>query len=185
MTAYILAGLPGAGKTTVAEIGADITDGSIISAGDMIRRMAAEDGLEDPTSEELGEYAAQCREDIGPGFFGERAVGMMARGDIDPEFPVWIDSCRHAGGVTEFREYFDQAFLVWVSADTVDQRLDRLQDRGRDDEAEFTMAELLQRDSRELSELGVGTILDDSRIDYQIVNDKSIKQLRTQVGEIV
>jgi len=183
-TAYLLAGLPGAGKSTLADIGSKITGGGVITAGDLIRDRAAEDGLTDPTSEELGEYAARLREESGAGFFGQMATGMLMRDEIDIERPVWIDSVRHVNGAREFREYFTDTYLIWIESPGARERLQRIRDRGRDDEADFTMADLLQRDSRELTELGVQTIFSDARIDYYVENDKHTDALHDAIREI-
>jgi dephospho-CoA kinase len=183
-TAYLFAGLPGAGKTEAADQAVDIAGGDIISAGTMIRQMAAEDGLTNPTSAELGEYAAECREEDGPGFFAERVHGLYLRDEIDIATPCFIDSVRHAEGVAEFREMFDDCYLVWVEA-PFDTRLRRLQERGRDDEADFDSADLMERDNRELGELGVQSILDDARIDHTIKNTGHRRDLRSSLDRII
>lgn len=183
-TAYLLAGLPGAGKSTVADVGVELTGGGAIRAGEMIRTMAADDGLENPSSKELGEYAAQCREEMGDGFFGEKAVGLLLRDEIDVDYPLFVDSVRHIGGAVEFMNYFDSTYLVWVEADR-ETRLGRLQGRGRDDEADFTMGDLLERDSHELENLGSQTILDSEKIDYRIQNEAGIDELREEVAAII
>lgn len=182
--AYLFAGLPGSGKSTAAEIGKTLTNGGVLEAGEMIREMARDDGIENPSSQELGEYAASKREEFGPGFFAERAVGMMLRGEYDVDYPVFIDSVRHINGVVEFSEFFDSTFLVFVDA-PLSVRYERLTGRGRDDEADFTVPDLMDRDRRELNELGTETIIDNDRVDYKIQNVGTQEDLRESIADIL
>lgn len=182
--AYLLSGLPGAGKSTAAEIGKTITNGDILRGGDMVREMAKMDGLEDPDSDELGQYAADSRKEYGPGFFAERAVGMLLRGEIEVGYPLFVDSVRNINGVTEFSEYFDSTVTLYIDARR-DVRLERLQDRGREGEDSFSYADLARRDERELQELGTQTILDSGRVDHVIPNGASEAHLRERLEDII
>lgn len=179
----MLAGLPGAGKSAAADAGSSITGGDVLSAGKMIREMARADGLEDPTSDELGNYAKQQREVAGPGFFAEKAAGMILRDEIDVEYPIWIDSMRHINGVKEFREFFDTSTLIYIDA-PFETRLKRVRERGRDDEEGWDATDLLQRDDRELIHLGTQTILDSGDIDYVVPNEGSIGKLHDHLDRI-
>lgn len=182
--AYIFGGLPGSGKSTAADIGSALTMGDIIRGGEMIREMARDDGLTDPTSQELAEYAAEMRKSDGPGFFGEKTVAMLLGGELDPQYPVFIDSVRHRNGLKEFRNYFDISYFIWIEAD-FDTRLGRLQERGRDDENRFDSANLMQRDSTELEDLGQQTLMGSDCIDHSIVNEGTQAELREKLDEII
>lgn len=184
--AFLIAGLPGAGKTTVAQMGADLTDGSVIESGEVVREMAAQDGLEDPDSSELGEYAAEQREAQGPAFVAEFLVGQLLRGELDPDYPLFVDGIRHYQEVVEYTDYFESRTVVWVDADPY-TRLRRLQDRGRDGEDSFDMLDLLQRDERELDDLGVNTLISDNQqvVDRAIPNTGSERSLRRSVEETI
>lgn len=182
--AYLFAGLPGSGKSTAAEIGKTLTNGSVLEAGEMIREMARDDGIENPSSKELGEYAATSREEHGTAFFAERSVGMILRGEYEVEYPLFVDSVRHIDSVTEFSEFFDSTFLIFVDA-PLSVRYERLTGRGRDDEADFTVPDLMDRDRRELTELGTETIIDNDRVDYKIQNVGDQEYLRDELSGIV
>lgn len=183
--AYLLAGLPGSGKSTAREMGVSLTGGDAIHAGTMIRQMAANDGLKNPTSSELAEYAAEQRETQGPGFFGEKVSGLLHRGEIEVHYPVFVDSVRHRQGATELKEAFGNASLIWMSA-PFHVRHQRLVDRGRDDEDDFTQADLAERDNVELDELGVSTIREhDELIDYTVQNDGSLGNLKSALDGIL
>lgn len=182
--AYLFAGLPGSGKSTAAEIGKTLTNGSVLSAGEMIREMAAQEGLENPSSKGLGEFAAVAREEHGPAFFAERSVGMILRGEYDVEYPLFVDSVRHINSVIEFSEFFDSTFLIFVDA-PLSVRHERLTDRGRDGEEDFTVQDLMERDRHELTNLGTETIVDNDRIDYRIQNVGDQEYLRDELSGIV
>lgn len=182
--AYIFSGLPGAGKTTGAEIASELTGGEVVSSGNVVRSMWYEHNHSDPTSTELGEFAAKRREQDGPAFFAEWLVGKLTRGEKHPRYPLIIDGVRHADSIAEFREYFDDTYAFWVAADST-TRLQRLQDRGRDGEDTFDQGDLLERDRRELQELGVQTIRQESRLDEVILNDDTEGVFRDRVSQAI
>lgn len=167
---FMYGGLPGAGKTTVAEYASTLTGGSYLNTGDMVRRAAAEDGIVDPGSEELSRYASQGREEYGDGFIPQRIVGMILNGDLEVEYPIHLDGIRNVSGVNEVREFASTSFLVYVEAE-FHRRLQRLRDRGRDGEGDFDEIDLLKRDQRELNGLGTAGILESNQIDVTIENN--------------
>lgn len=185
-TAYLLSGLPGSGKSTFAEAIAEVKDGTHIEGGEMFRDMAREelDEGEELTSEYVANLGAEKREES-EAFFAEYVVGKLLRDEMDVEYPLAIDSIRNRASAAEFADYFDSTFVIWMCA-TQPTRLHRLQDRGRADEGDFTMAELLQRDSHELTELGVETIEgNDDVIDVYIDNTyDNMEWLYEQVGAL-
>jgi dephospho-CoA kinase len=183
-TAYALAGLPGAGKSTVREIGVELTEGDEILAGEMIREWFEDDHGREPESSELGDYAAEQRDELGSAFFAEKVVGELLRGEREVDGPVWLDSVRHLDSVVEFSEHFTNCYLIYVTA-PFGTRLSRLQTRGRDGEDDFEPLDLLERDEHELTELGTGTIVGNDRIDYIIENDGTYEDLNEAVESII
>lgn len=181
---FMYAGLPCAGKTTAARLGASMTDSTYIETGDVIREAVDQEGLDATDSEVLGEYAARGRRESGDGFVSQKLVGMMLRDEIDVEWPLHLSGVRHVKGATELREYLSTSCLIVVDA-PFEVRLQRLVERGREGEGEFNEADLLERDRRELNELGTETILSSDEVDAKIVNNGSIEQLREKVKEIL
>lgn len=181
---YMFAGLPGSGKTEACQMGVSLAGGDTISLGSIVRQMAYEDGYTDPSSHELAEYAAEQREEQGRAFAAEHVHGLYLRDELDLYFPLFIDGIRHRKEVAEFREAFADGILVWIDA-PFETRLARLQDRGRDDEDQFTAADLSERDDRELSELGVETLRDDEVRDYIIENDGTLGDLKSSLDRII
>lgn len=179
---FMYAGLPGAGKTTAAEMAAGMTDSSYIETGDIVRAAAEDEGVDTSDGEALGEYAAQGREEFGDGFVSQKLVGMMLQGKIDVEWPLHLSGVRHVKGAIELREYLSTSCLVLVEA-PFETRLERLRERGREGEDEFDAIQLLQRDSRELNELGTATIVSSNQVDAKITNDGSLEDLREELKE--
>jgi len=182
---YGLMGLPGAGKTTAAMILAGETDSAILRAGKAIRTMLKEQrGVSDPTSEALGEFAAQKRQEEGPGFFGTYAKEQVTTLQPGTDESLVIDSFRHREGVRQVEEMLEVDFTSIMVECPRAVRLKRMQRRGRDDEADFTMKDLEDRDMRELIDLGVDTLIDYDE-DYLIRNNKGKRHLYDRVMDII
>lgn len=182
--AMLFAGLPASGKTTAADIGAAITGGDTIHSGQMIREMASQDGLENPSSEELADFAATVREDHGSGVFAERTVGMILRDEIEVGYPLFVDSIRHMDAFIEFAEFFDSTQLVFLEVDRT-TRLERINERGRDGEDEFDLYDLAKRDTNEIENLGLHSVRGSDRIDHTIDNSGTERDLRESLEAIV
>lgn len=181
---FMYAGMPGSGKTTVAQMAAELTNGSYHNTGQMVRDMAEEEHVDVGDSEKLGEWAARIREEGGDGAVSTRLVGEFLRGQIDYQTPVHIDGVRNYAGVMEWRQFFTTSFLVLVQA-PFELRLERIRERGRDGEEGFTEVDLLERDARELNDLGTATILESDEVDYTIENDsQEIGELHAEVQHL-
>lgn len=158
-------------------------DVPVLRAGKAIRELAKEHGLSNPTSEELGRFAARMRQERGPGFFGEYAADEVVALEGNGHGMV-IDSFRHKNGIERVRDMLGIDFEgIWISCPR-QVRLKRLQRRGRDDEADFTEEDLMERDLREVEELGVET-LSDYDFEHEIVNNRGKRHLRECIMEII
>lgn len=182
--AFMYTGLPGAGKTTVAELAQDNIGGMRVNTGTIVRGAAEEQGYENPTSEELGEFAAKSREIYGDGFAIDWFVEDVQDGTVDVEYPVHFDGVRNVAGVEAVREFATDALLIYVNAN-FERRLHRLRQRDRDDESEFEPIDLVERDANELNNLGTAEILNSDEVDVIIENDyDDIEPLRREVGRL-
>lgn len=180
---FIYTGLPGAGKTTVSQMASEMMGGSHLETGDYARKWAEEEGH--TTSEAVGEWVAEQRDVQGPAFIEERLVGELLREDVAVTYPLHVDGVRHIEGVKELRNFATSAFLVVVKAE-FGYRLERIQERGREDEAEFTDLDLLERDRRELNDLGTATILNSNETDVVVSNNfDETDPLREEVNRMV
>lgn len=181
--AYIFAGMPGAGKSHGAEILETVSDGTRITGGNVIREMASNQGLENPSSDELGQFASDLRDERGDGFFGDVVIEMFENGAFSGSEPYIIDSVRHENGYRTLAEYFDEEYLIWVNAG-FETRYERVTDRGRDDESDFTREDLSDRDRHELMNLGTETIVINLSPDFFIQNEGSEAEFRAKLETV-
>ena len=139
-----LAGMPGAGKSTIARGLASLGYDSV-NMGDAVRAEAARRGLE-PTRENLGGLMLELRRRDGPG-----AVARLVGPSIEDSGPVVIvDGIRSIEEVRAMEE-FGTVRLLAVHASS-EERFSFLQERGRPDDPR-TRGHFEERDGREL---GVG-----------------------------
>ncbi|RNJ77024.1 MAG: dephospho-CoA kinase [Nitrosopumilus sp. H8] len=140
-----LAGMPGAGKSTIAE-GLKSRGYDVVNMGDAVREEAAKRALE-PSRENLGKLMLELRREHGQG-----AVAELVRPKIESSAAevVLVDGIRSIEEVQAIRK-FGNVRLLAVHAST-SSRFDFLQRRGRPDDPQ-TRDHFVERDSREL---GVG-----------------------------
>jgi dephospho-CoA kinase len=176
-----LCGLPGAGKSHVAEKLGKVYDAPVVSMGDAIReKFYLEHDREYEDGEELGAFAAEWREEAAeeiPQFVTE----IADRHDAEL---VIIDGVRSTTDYEVLSEFFEQFYLLRSKAKFAD-RLERLQDRGREGEAEFTVNDLHERDDREYVELGFGELARGDYIDIEFRNDEDDELLTLILSDIV
>lgn len=182
--AVLFSGLPGAGKTEAAQYLADVLGGTHIEAGQLIRDEYNSRHGEVESSEDLGEFAAQLREERGPGFFGDMMARRVRNREPDIEYPLLVDSFRNENGVRAARDFLTTSELLWIDTPRM-VRLHRLQERGRDDEDTFNVIDLMQRDSHEFSELGVQTLMAGDEIDQVVPNGSDLHAFHASLKKAV
>lgn len=160
--AIALCGLPGAGKSTIADLLAEVYETEVISMGDAIRE-AAPDSL---NSDQLGEYAAGWRQDDPKGI-PEKVVEMAE--DTDEELVI-IDGVRSPTDHRVLEENFAEFHLIELKARFYN-RLDRLQERGREGEEKFTATDLAERDERERYDLGFAKLKENKEPEIDFYTD--------------
>ncbi len=169
-----ITGMPGAGKTTVAQT-LKIYDFKIISMGNVVREEATRQGLEQDDVN-LGKLMLKLRQTLGPGAIAHLIVQKMQR---DSNMLVVIDGLRSTHEVEVLKKYGIVKILgIHAPKET---RFQFLRNRRRKD-APKTEDEFLNRDKREL-DVGVAEAI--SYSDSIITNDKTEKELRKKTHEIV
>jgi len=140
-----LTGMPGAGKSTIAE-GLKSKGYEIINMGNAVRNEAKKRNLE-PTGPNLGKLMLELREKNGPG-----AVAELVKPQIENSTSevIVIDGIRSSPEIEVLRK-FGTVKLLAIHAST-DTRYEFLQQRGRSDDPK-TKENFEERDDREL---GVG-----------------------------
>ena len=154
-----LTGMPGAGKSTIAE-GLKSKGYDIINMGNAVREEAKKRNLES-TRDNLGKLMLDLREKHGPG-----AVAELVKSQIDSSTAdvILIDGVRSNDEIEVLRK-FGTVKLLAIHAST-DTRFDFLQKRGRSDDPQ-TKEHFKERDNREL---GVGISNSIALSDYAISN---------------
>ncbi|MEO2221072.1 MAG: AAA family ATPase [Nitrosopumilus sp.] len=140
-----LTGMPGAGKSTIAE-GLKSKGYEIINLGNAVRDEAKKRNL-DPTRENLGKLMLELREKNGPGAIAEL---VQIKIESSTANVMLIDGIRSNDEIQVLRK-FGTVKLLAIHAST-DTRFNFLQKRGRSDDPQ-TKEHFEERDNREL---GVG-----------------------------
>jgi len=140
-----LTGMPGAGKSTIAE-GLKSKGYEIINMGNAVRNAAKKRNLE-PTGPNLGKLMLELREKNGPGAIAELVKPQIENSSSEV---IIIDGIRSSPEIEVLRKYGTVKLLA-IHAST-ETRFDFLQQRGRSDDPK-TKENFEERDDREL---GVG-----------------------------
>jgi dephospho-CoA kinase len=140
-----LTGMPGAGKSTIAE-GLKSKGYEIINLGNAVRDEAKKRNL-DPTRENLGKLMLELREKNGPWAIAEL---VQIKIESSTANVMLIDGIRSNDEIQVLRK-FGTVKLLAIHAST-DTRFNFLQKRGRSDDPQ-TKEHFEERDNREL---GVG-----------------------------
>lgn len=187
--AIALCGLPGSGKSYTAEKLSTVYDAPIVSMGDAIRHEykernwmgMVESNIPDSIpSDELGEFAAEWR-DNAPEQIPQKTFEIAD--DLDSDLVI-IDGLRSMTDYNVLQSNFHNFHLIEVKTPFY-ERLDRLQDRGREGESSFESTELKQRDKREMYELGFSEVKKNNVIDLDIRNEKQSPRLPILLSQIV
>ncbi len=170
-----LTGMPGAGKSTIAD-GLKSKGYGIINMGNAVREEARNQNLES-TRENLGKLMLELREKNGPGAIAELVKPKI---ESSPSNVILIDGVRSNDEIQVLKK-FGNVKLLAIHAST-DTRFDFLQKRGRSDDPQ-TKEHFEERDNREL---GVGISNSIALSDYAISNiNLSKEELAEQAFRII
>ena len=137
-----LTGMPGAGKSTIAE-GLKSKGYETINMGNAVRRELKEKNLE-PTRSNLGKLMLELREKNGPGAVAELVKPEIENSDAKV---ILIDGVGSNEEIEVLKKFGDVKLLA-IHAST-DTRFNFLQKRGRSDDPQ-TKEHFEERDNREL-----------------------------------
>ncbi|HUU47911.1 MAG TPA: AAA family ATPase [Nitrosopumilaceae archaeon] len=166
-----LTGMPGAGKSTIAD-GLKSKGYEIINMGNAVRNEAKKRNLE-PTGSNLGKLMLDLREKNGPG-----AVAELVKPQIEnsKSTVIIIDGIRSSAEIEVLRK-FGAVKLLAIHAST-NTRFGFLQQRGRSDDPK-TKENFEERDNREL---GVGISNPIALSDDAISNNNFTKEQLIEVS---
>ena len=175
MKLIIITGMPGAGKSEIANAFSNV-DIPIVVMGDVVREEAKKRGLE-PNPENTKSIMLELREIEGMGAIAKHCVEKLL--EIDSNAIV-IEGCRSIDEVDVFDDYTDNLVIVGVHS-SPETRFKRLLDRGRSD-APMDRKQFRERDLRELS-VGLGNVI--ALSDLMIVNEGSLEELQREAKRVV
>ena len=160
-----LTGMPGAGKSTIAE-GLKSKGYDAINMGNAVRSEANKRNLE-PTGPNLGKLMLELREKNGPGAIAQLVIPEIENSKSDV---IIIDGVRSNAEIDVLKKYGTVKLLAIHAS--IDKRFEFLQQRGRSDDPK-TKENFEERDSREL---GVGISNSIALSDDAITNNNKTKE---------
>lgn len=175
MKLVIVTGMPGAGKSGVAQAFHDVGI-PVIVMGDVIREETRKRGFE-PNPENTKKVMLELREKDGPG-----AVAMFCLDELkalDSDIVV-IEGCRSIAEIDVFDDYADSVVTICVHAPPK-ERYARLRERNRED-APPSWEVFRERDVREIS-VGLGGVI--ALSDIMLVNDGSLSEFEEVSKKLV
>lgn len=176
MRSYIVAGLPGAGKTTAKRY-AERAGYATASLGETVRRAYDDRGRD----ESIAEFVLRTHETAGRAAFAREAIADLEprlAGRHDQLRGVVVEGAHSMASVRTVRRRFGRTSVVWIQA-PVSLRLRRLRQR----ENGVTEGDLLQRDLRELNS-GLSGLAAPSGHEYHVRNDGSRRALEQRLGTV-
>jgi dephospho-CoA kinase len=146
MTVIGIVGLPGSGKSEAATV-AEEESIPVLTMGDVVRAEVRERGME-VNEDTMGEVATDLREKGGKAAIAERSLPIIEE-FLEDNDTVLLDGIRGQAEVERFVAEYGEEFTLASIEVPFETRLERIQERGRD-EAREGAADLRERDEREL-----------------------------------
>lgn len=177
-------GYPAAGKSIVSDQ-VETKDIPVIKMGDRLRKRFVnqdKDELKEELdvsneSELLGEWATVQREKHGSDVVAKWTADYIEN-NTSSEI-VFVDGLRSLEELNRFNSLFDDVYVIYVEA-SFQTRLNRIRERGRDGESDFSAEDLESRDAREDS-WGMNNVV--SEADYTIVNEGSLDTFKEKIQD--
>ena len=175
MNLIVVTGMPGAGKSEVADTfrSANVP---VIVMGDVIREEVRRRGLQ-PDPVNTKKVMLELRKENGPG-----AVAMQCIHDLKQTTAelVVVEGCRSVAEIQVFDDYVETVITVCVHASPA-TRFARLRARGRDDDPR-DWSVFRERDIREIS-VGLGGVI--ALSDIMLVNEGTVDELHELSQNVV
>jgi len=170
----LITGLPGSGKTTVADMLRE-KGYTVFTMGDVIRHEVRMRNLA-PTPENLGKMAEDIRKTGGETAVAQRCIPLIIG---EPNDKVAVEGTRSLDEVNTFREAFDAILIATHSSP--ETRYQRLKNRGRSDDPPNRQV-FRQRDNRELG-FGVGNAI--AMSNYVLPNEDTVADLGKELDKLL
>ncbi|MBQ9025996.1 MAG: AAA family ATPase [Methanobrevibacter sp.] len=169
-----ISGMPGSGKSFVAETAAE-KGAMIVSMGDIIREEAKKRG------ESTKDTAQNLRKEHGENIVAELTVEKIKKIREDGfESSIIVEGIRSLFEVNLFKENFDDFIILSVFANP-DIRFERIKSRQREDDT-TDYETFTSRDKREL-DFGIGDVI--SLSNKIIINESDLDSYLKQINEFL
>ncbi len=168
-----LAGMPGAGKSTVVDAALELGY-AVVAMGDVIREETVKRGLE-LTPQNIGKVMLELRLEDGVAVVASKCIPKI---EAQTCGKVLVDGLRSLHEVDVFKEHF-QKFTVLAVHASPETRFNRLFNRRRSDDS-CEWAVFRERDMRELT-VGLGNVI--AMAERVVVNDISIEEVKGKAAE--
>lgn len=175
MKLVIVTGMPGAGKSEVANAFRQ-ANLPVIVMGDVIREEARKRGLE-PNQTNTKKIMLELRKKDGPGAVAKHCLEDIT--NLESEIVV-IEGCRSLAEIDVFDDYAAEVAIVCVHS-SPSTRFTRIRQRGRDD-APQEWASFRERDLREIS-VGLGGVI--ALSDIILINEGTLEELKASARDAV
>ncbi|MGC8573237.1 MAG: dephospho-CoA kinase [Caldisphaera sp.] len=175
--AIAITGMPGSGKSVVAEKIAEKLNAELFIMGDIVRDEARRRGIE-LTIENIENLATQLRQE-----YGRNAIAklLLKRIENKKDKFIVIDGIRAIEELKELKIKNNlDICLVSIHASPL-TRFNRLKNRKREGE-DISWEEFSFRDKKNL-EYGIGNVIAVS--DFIIINEGSLKELEDKINKVV
>lgn len=166
----VLAGLPGAGKSVVANVARELGL-PVISLGDVVRDEVTQRGLE-PTLENVLGVANELRRKFGRDAIAKLALERIVRA-CNSSCIIVVDGVRSLDEVEAINKQIDKKVFILAIHSSQKTRFERILARGRQGDPR-TLEDFRRRDFEELS-WGLGNVI--ALADKVIVNEGRIEEL--------
>ncbi len=178
MRVVAIVAMPGSGKSEAADVANEMGI-SVVTMGDVIREACREQGLE-VSEANMGQVATALRDEGGDAAIAERSIPMIEAAAAECE-TVLVDGIRGIAEVERFEEAFGEDFELISIEVPFEDRLERIQERGRDPESE-SPDDLRRRDERELG-YGMGEAM--ARADETVENTGTLEEFRDTMRSLL
>jgi dephospho-CoA kinase len=174
MKLIIITGMPGAGKSEVADI-FHKNGYPIVVMGDVIREETRRRGLE-ANRANTKKIALELREKDGPGAVAKQCIKKINEIDADT---IIIEGCRSLAEIDVFDDYAEKVTIVSIHT-SPSTRFTRLKNRGRGD-APLKWESFRERDLGEIV-FGLGGVI--ALSDIILINEGTIEELQQESEEL-
>ena len=177
----LLAGMPGSGKSVVADVGNEL--GYVtVSMGDLVREEAKKRRIP-LTREAIMRLALRLREEEGDGAVAVRTVKRVKKVADEGAKKIIVDGVRSLAEVNVFKRLLSEFKIILLAVHSSPRtRFKRIVERGRSDDPS-RWEDFVKRDEEELR-MGVGNVI--ALADYMIVNEEiDVDEFKRKVRKLL